>query len=406
MSRTKHAWTVISLCAALGCSFDEPDAATSMEPGIGAGGQSGVGAAGSTAGASGSAQPGVPDGSRAGAGASAGAGGGSSGASGQGGAGAADGGSGPSGAGGESSGASGEGGSAGSGMCVGDWEAGDYPPGIATETYLEITGVAGQNDLTRQYKVHVPPSYDCTKPAPVLFCLHGLGQTPVMFCVNGSAMPEKSDEGGFILVMPFGYQNSWNGAGCCGGAASAGLDDVALMRAILADVQEHLNVDSKRVYVTGLSNGGYMSYRLACEAADVFAAAAPGAGGLQGMHQTSCSPSEPISLLDIHGTADGLVPYSLQAPSLLRFANQNGCTTTTKPAAQPESRGAASCVSYDGCPNGIEVTGCTVQGGGHVWFGDPTCGTGADGACAIVGANSMDIDNTDAIWDFFSRQSK
>src|SRR5262245_37571331 len=104
--------------------------------------------------------------------------------------------------------------------CVGDWRAGDYPPGIMQEMYLEISNVVGQQGLARQYKVHLPPSYDCSVPAPVVFCLHGLSQTPVMFCVNGSGYPggagmhTKSDEAGFILVMPLGYGNSWNGAGC------------------------------------------------------------------------------------------------------------------------------------------------------------------------------------------------
>jgi polyhydroxybutyrate depolymerase len=273
--------------------------------------------------------------------------------------------------------------------------------------------VTGQQGLTRQYKVHVPPSYDCTVPMPVVFCLHGLSQTPVQFCVNGSAypggtgFPSKSDQAGFVLVMPLGHGNSWNGAGCCGNAASMGLDDVALMRAILSEVQTHVNVDSRRVFATGLSNGGYMSYRLACEAADIFTAVAPGAGGLQASYRSTCSPSRPIALLDIHGTLDNLVAYSLQQPSLERIASQSGCSTTTAPATQPTSGGDTTCVSHSGCPSGIEVTGCTVEGGGHVWFGDPSCGTGAGAVgCGFVGANSNHMVNTTAIWDFFSRLSR
>ena len=126
---------------------------------------------------------------------------------------------------------------------------------------------------------------DCTVPTPVVFCLHGLGQTPILFCLNGtgfpggSGFPAKSDAEGFILVMPLGHQNSWNGTGCCGTAASMQLDDVALMRAIFQEISLHLNVDRRRVFATGLSNGGYMSYRLACQAADLFTAVAPAAGG-------------------------------------------------------------------------------------------------------------------------------
>lgn len=307
-------------------------------------------------------------------------------------------------------GGAGPGGGPEAGSCAGDWTAGDYPPAVDDATaWLTISGVAGQNDLARQYKVHVPPRYDCRVPTPVLFCIHGLQQNGVMFCVNGAAgatagakgFVDKSNESGFILVIPTGYNNAWNGAGCCGNPT---LDDTALFRAILADVSTHLNVDARRVFATGLSNGGYMSYRLACEAADIFTAVAPGAGGLRGI---DCNPARPISILDIHGTSDSLVPYSLQATSMSAVATANGCAATTRPSVTPASGGDTACITYDGCPSGIEVTGCTIQGGGHVWFGDPTCGTGAPGiGCGIVGANSMFLNNTDAVWSFFSRLSR
>lgn len=162
----------------------------------------------------------------------------------------------------------------------GDWVAGDYPKDLAAQTYLELEDVPGQAGHTRQYKVHVPPSYVPTTPMPVVFCIHGLGQNAVMFCVDGAGMPTKADAAGFILVMPNGYQNSWNAGTCCGAAVDAKLDDVALMRAIFKEVAIHLNIDQARVYATGLSNGGYMSYRLACEASDLFVAVAPGAGAI------------------------------------------------------------------------------------------------------------------------------
>lgn len=296
-------------------------------------------------------------------------------------------------------------------LCVDGWKAGDYPPNLDQEDYLTISGVPGQQGLTRQYKVHVPPSYDCTKPTPVVFCLHGLGETAVMFCVNGSDFPAKSDEAGFILVMPNGYQNSWNGAGCCGGAGSMNLDDVALMKAILAEVERHLNVDTHRVYATGFSNGGFMSYRLACEAADTFAAVAPASGGIWAngipfvSDVTNCNPSRPVPVLDIHGSSDPIVPFDSQMAAADHMASVDGCTTMTEPAVVPASGGDTTCVTYSGCPSGVEVTRCSVDGGGHVWFGDPTCGTGVAGACAIVGANSDFLVNTDAVWSFFERLS-
>jgi polyhydroxybutyrate depolymerase len=296
----------------------------------------------------------------------------------------------------------------------GDWTAGDYPPDLTGAAYLEIVNGEGQQGITRQYKVHVPPSYDPNTPMPVVFCFHGLLQNAPLFCVNGAGMHTKADAAGFILVMPNGYQNRWNAGGCCAGDPV--IDDVAFVRAMFKEVGEHLNVNLDRVYATGLSNGGFMSYRLGCEAADIFAAVAPGAGGLlsnqvnwgnAGSAFRECKPSEPVSVLDLHGTADGIVPFSLQSQSLDIMAKENGCGTTTAPAADPQSAGDTTCVSYTGCPSGVEVTGCSVEGGGHVWFGSDSCGTGAGPTgCGFVGANSDTLVNTDEIWDFFSRHAK
>jgi polyhydroxybutyrate depolymerase len=313
-------------------------------------------------------------------------------------------------------GADGHGGASGGPRSTGpgDWTPGDYPPDPTAPTYLELSGGEGQQGVTRQYKVHLPPSYDPAVPMPLVFCLHGLAQNAVMFCVDGAGMLAKSDEAGFLLVMPNGYQNSWNAGACCAGEPL--LDDVTFLRSLFDEVGAHVNVDLNRVYATGLSNGGFMSYRLACDAADIFTAVAPGAGALTanglGWGNTSsdfseCAPSAPVSVLDIHGTDDGIVPYSLQAWSLEQIAQKNGCANTTAPAAAPASAGDTTCVSYAGCPDGIEVTGCTVQGGGHTWFGSDSCGTGAGPAgCGFVGGNSDTLVNTDAIWEFFSRHSR
>jgi polyhydroxybutyrate depolymerase len=214
--------------------------------------------------------------------------------------------------------------------------------------------------------------------------------------------------------MPNGFENKWNAGACC--LAEPALNDVALVRAIFEEVGTHLNVDLRRVYATGLSNGGFMSYRVGCEASDIFAAVAPGAGALttnelgwgnSASDFVECSPSESVSVLDIHGTEDPIVPYELQARSLDSISRIDGCDASTSEAAAPESSGDTTCVSYAGCPRGIEVTGCSVQGGGHVWFGSDSCGTGAGAVgCSFVGANSTSLVNTDVVWDFFSRHAR
>lgn len=298
--------------------------------------------------------------------------------------------------------------------CVGDYEAGDYPPNIADpEAWLTIDGVEGQSE-PRSYKVHVPTGYDCTQPAPLLVCLHGFQQTGVMFCVNGTAgenvgsFVEKSDEEGFVLLIPTGDtapgpDSAWND----GALTQGDTDDVALMRALVAEVSSHVNIDPDRIYATGFSNGGFMSLSLACNAADIFSAVAAAAGGIF----SACAPSEPVSVLTIHGVDDPTIPYA-QAfqPTLTAAAAANDCDTTTELASVPTFTGEeTTCETYTGCPAGVSVTGCSVASGGHVWFGDPTCGTGAGPETCdnpMVGTNSTDIYNTDAVWEFFESVSR
>jgi polyhydroxybutyrate depolymerase len=123
---------------------------------------------------------------------------------------------------------------------------------------------------------------------------------------------------------------------------------------------------------------------------------------------TECKPSRPVSVLAMHGTSDPLVPYAYVKPSLDHMAMAAGCSMTTEPAQVPKSAGDTSCVTYTGCPAGIEITGCSVSDGGHCWFGNETCGTGDTSGIGtlIVGNNSKNFVSTDAVWDFFERLSR
>jgi polyhydroxybutyrate depolymerase len=298
---------------------------------------------------------------------------------------------------------------------VGDWSAGDYPSDFSGGNYLTISGVTGQMGNARQYAVHVPTGYDAATPVPAVFCIHGLGQTATMFCLDtGVAWPTKADQEGFVVIMPNGYMNSWNAGTCCGSAVSAGLDDVSLMRAIFAEVGKHVNIDLRRVYATGLSNGGYLSYRLACEASDLFVAVAPAAGAVgtaaigggtgTTSDLTTCAPTHKVSVLDIHGTSDPLIPYSVQKPSLAIMQASDTCSATTTPATVEPSGGDTTCVTFAACPAcpNVEVTGCSVMGGGHCWFGSSDCGTGGGAiGLAVVGSDSNFMKNTDTVWAFF-----
>ncbi len=141
--------------------------------------------------------------------------------------------------------------------------------------------------------------------------------------------------------------------------------------------------NEKRVYVTGMSNGGFMSQRLACDLSDRIAAIAPVAGNNV---TTSCVPTRPISVMEFHGTADSTVPYSGTGPTIAAWVDRNGCDSS--PAVTFDS-GNARCETYNGCDGGVEVTLCTITGLGHAWPG-------------AFGGTS-DISATDAMWSFFER---
>jgi polyhydroxybutyrate depolymerase len=279
-----------------------------------------------------------------------------------------------------------------SGACVGDWMAGTYPADFITGGgSSSLPAIGGRN-----YAVHVPKGYDCHVPTPILYCLHGLGQNGYSFCVGGTSTPKrtggmvaKADEAGFIVVMSSGLQPS---------AA-----DIQVIRDIFKQLETHLNIDHKRVYATGHSLGGSLSLMLACNAADLFTAVAPNAWTVI---SGACAPAKPIAVLASHGDADKIAPPGDLGATMMTLATADGCSAMETPATVPASGGDTTCLTHAGCKGGVEVTYCTIKGGGHTWFGDPTCGTGASNGCGIVGANSNYYVNTDFAWDFLKRFSR
>ena len=305
---------------------------------------------------------------------------------------------------------------------AGGWTPGNYPPTSMTKfDYLGISGVDGQQGLTRKYIVHVPKNYDANVAMPLMFCFHGIVQYSQMFCVIGSTgtgsttssnyeergLVGLSEQKGFILVMVQGLSNSWNGGNCCGVAQIYGLNDVALVRAILAEVEKHLNVDRTRIYAVGFSNGAFLANRLACEASDIFAAIVSGAGGIRLWPMNKCKPANNVAVLELHGTWDSFVPYVGGKQSADYWAKVNGCSAQASASSFPPSGGDTQCVSYEGCPADGQVTMCTIQHGGHCWFGSASCGTGFGGIGAAVallgGKNSDTMVDTDAVWPFLSQ---
>ncbi len=295
----------------------------------------------------------------------------------------------------------------------GQWGPGDFPSsGPAGTEYIGISGIPGNNNVTREYKVHVPKSYRAGVATPLVFCLHAVVETTTMFCVDGSntsgpgpngdtgSFITQSDNDGFILVMPQGFHHAWNAGACC----SRRYDDVAFIRAVLAEVETHLNVDTKRVYAAGWSNGAFMSEKLACDASDLFAAIVDGSGGIV---TGGCTPQNHVAVLQFHGNKDHIVPYALMNSTDTKWANLNGCNAATTSASFPNSGGDTTCVTHTGCPADGTVTACTIDGGGHCWYGSPSCGTGFGplaAKIALLGASNSNFTvESDDFWPFLKQ---
>jgi polyhydroxybutyrate depolymerase len=216
--------------------------------------------------------------------------------------------------------------------------------------------------MERSFIVHAPPSYNGTTRMPVVFDFHGLGGTASMWR-NASRWRSVGDTQGFITVYPQGLPNmsggspGWNAGGCCVTVA----DDVAFTRAMITHLQSNACIDSKRIHATGCSNGGAMSYMLACRAADVIASVAPvDFDCVVGGQCSQCMPGRPITEIQFRGTSDSAVPYSGAMPNFTRWGTINQCTGTAAPLTEN-----AACQTYPTCGAGAETILCTVQNGSH-----------------------------------------
>src|SRR5262245_12638912 len=213
--------------------------------------------------------------------------------------------------------------------------------------------------LPRSYLLHVPPGYDGSKPVPLVVDIHGWNSNADQQRAL-SGMRTLSNATGFLVAYPEGVNAAWNAKICCG---NPNLDDVGFIRAVVADVAAAGNVDPRRVYVTGLSNGGAMSQRLACDAADLFAAAAPMAFPLAYNPATGCQPSRSMPVLTVMGLTDMLVLYDggdfgTAAGTLSYWHDVNACSAAT-PEVRDE-RGKSRCEYYTECANGVQVGLCSV----------------------------------------------
>jgi polyhydroxybutyrate depolymerase len=270
----------------------------------------------------------------------------------------------------------------------------------------------------RSFLLYIPDSIATTTPVPLVFFLHGGGGS--MEQAKSYQWQDKADEAGFVLVLPNGtgalqdngILATWNAGECCGSARDRAVDDVGFIREIVKSVTREVVIDNTRIYATGMSNGGMMSYRLACEASDLFAAIASVAG-TDGT--TDCSPTNKISVLHIHAKDDthvlfdgGAGPGAFNDDS--KVMNFTSVPNTVdwwvdfnkldREPVNALSVSGARCDSYYSATTSIEVQLCVTETGEHSWPGS-TVGTRLRGKEPSNALNANDV-----IWDFFREHKK
>ncbi len=272
----------------------------------------------------------------------------------------------------------------------------------------------------RFYDVHVPASYRPGTAVPLVMVLHGGGGSPS--AVRGiTGMDRVADQNNFIVIYPAGTGErgrdtrlSWNILRSETYATANNKDDLGFIRAVLKDVQSQFSIDSKRIYATGISQGGMMCYRFACDPdlSGRIAAIAPVAAVMT-VSPADCKPSRAMPIIHFHGLEDKFIPYAGGIGSRLERIDpveRPGVPETMKywlakngAGASPrvrDRRGKADLEEFgqDGSPG--EVILWKLEDGGHTWPG------GESGLPEMfIGKVNRDVSASDLVWKFFTRHS-
>jgi polyhydroxybutyrate depolymerase len=237
------------------------------------------------------------------------------------------------------------------------------------------------NGTTREYIIYVPENYTGTSSLPLLLSFHGLTSN-MEFNFNYTNFDQLAEDENFIVVHPNGISNTWT--------VSANDDtDINFIVALLNQFEEDYNIESNRIYSTGMSMGGFFSFSLACRLSDRIAAVASVTGSMYQPAINNCSPVKPMPILQIHGTEDGTVQYSSVAGLLDFWTSHNNTDDLPIIYNIPDSdTGDGSTVERFEYLNGdsdVEVQHLKITGGGHEWPGFQ---------------GNMDINASEEVWSF------
>lgn len=279
--------------------------------------------------------------------------------------------------------------------------------GIVERT-LEVNG------LTRSYLLFVPSTP--REKMPAVFVLHGGGGDPRQM-ERYTRFTQTAEKEGFVALFPAGVEHHWNDGrpSPTTRASRDNIDDVKFLRAVVDDAAQQASIDRSRVFSTGISNGGFMSNRLAADAADLVAGVAPVCGGIAPEMAEHFNPALPVSVLIIQGDADPLVPYNggdvvvfgrrsrgqtiATEDVLKKYLARNGNPQppqTTTLDNNPDDGTEVEIAKYPDGPGGVKTEMYLIKGGGHTWAGRPLYLPQS-----MIGRASKEFSATEVIWDFF-----
>ncbi|TSC77493.1 MAG: polyhydroxybutyrate depolymerase [Parcubacteria group bacterium Gr01-1014_33] len=303
--------------------------------------------------------------------------------------------------------------------------------GMSAQTQVKVSGkVESYNfqtpdDRTRSYLLYIPSRYIAGTLTPLILSFHGGGGN-AQGEMDSTLTNVLADQEGFLVAYPQGTGllpkvNTWNGGSCCGYASDNKVDDVKFVSMLIDHVAARFSIDPKKVYATGMSNGGIISHRLACQLSDKIAAIAPVGGGLNvGGDFTSCTPSRKVSVMHFHGTTDVNYLYNGgigEGPSQTNFHSIPatiddwvGLNSLSGVSARTTyQRGIETCETRS--DTSAEVTLCTARptqplrigeivydGGGHAIPGGIR-NPGSEDA----DVPTQDISSNAAMWEFFKK---
>jgi polyhydroxybutyrate depolymerase len=256
----------------------------------------------------------------------------------------------------------------------------------------------------RSYLLYVPDGYDPATPTPLVIVIHGFAQWPANQ-QNVSGWNKLADKYNFIVVYPSGtsFPKRWRSSGMTTDGSDPQVD-VKFISDLIDKLKSQYNIDPHRIYSTGLSNGGGMTFMLTCDLSDRIAAAGTVAGAYT-LPFDQCAPSRPVPLMVFHGTADPIVPFfggpshrfNIPFPNIAdwvrTYAIKNGCSEI--PNVAPSSGNDVTEMRYEGCHTNADVVYYVINGGGHTWPG------GKPLPKWITGPTTQSINASELMWQFF-----